>query len=165
MAKVKKKPPVVLDMTPMVDIAFLLLIFFMATTQFKQPESLPILLPASHSVIELPTSDVIIISIGPKPDNKMFWRLDPQPEVRIEMNELEKALVESRIRNPRLRIAIKADKQSEFGIVNDMMKIFQKTRNTRFNLVTNYEDDFKMKKNQPTSSRPLDSSDDRLAGR
>ena len=39
MAKGKKShPPVFLDMTPMVDIAFLLLIFFMATTQFKEPE-------------------------------------------------------------------------------------------------------------------------------
>lgn len=165
MAKVKKKPPVMLDMTPMVDIAFLLLIFFMATTQFKQPESLPILLPQSHSVIELPVSDVIIISVGPKPENKVFWRLDPQPEVRIEVSELEKALVEARIRNPRLRIAIKADKMAEFGVVSDMMKVFQKTKNTRFNLVTNFEDDVKMKKAQPTSSRPLDSPDDRLAGR
>ncbi|MBM3262916.1 MAG: biopolymer transporter ExbD [candidate division Zixibacteria bacterium] len=162
MAKTKKHPPVVLDMTPMVDVAFLLLIFFMSTTQFKAPESIPIQLPFSHSVIELPTSEVIILSIGPKPENKIFWRLEPQPEVRIELSELEKALIEARIRNPRLRIAIKADKESEFGVVSDMMEIFQKTKNTRFNLVTNYEDD--IKKNT-TSSREIDLSNQQLAGR
>lgn len=44
----KKHGNVNLDMTPMVDIAFLLLIFFMATTVFKQPESISILLPSSY---------------------------------------------------------------------------------------------------------------------
>ncbi|MBD3162212.1 MAG: biopolymer transporter ExbD, partial [Candidatus Latescibacteria bacterium] len=34
-------------MTPFVDIAFLLLIFFMATTQFKPPEEVSVVLPAS----------------------------------------------------------------------------------------------------------------------
>lgn len=162
MAKTKKHPPVMLDMTPMVDVAFLLLIFFMSTTQFKAPESIPIALPDSHSVIELPPADVILLSIGPRPDSKIFWRLEPQPEVRIELSELEKALMEARIRNPRLRIAIKADKDAEFGVVSDMMEIFQQTKNTRFNLVTNYENDVKQK---PTSSRSIDLTNERLAGR
>jgi biopolymer transport protein ExbD len=161
----KKHPPVVNDMTPMVDIAFLLLIFFMSTTQFKPPESMAIYLPESHSVIELPQSDVIILSIGPKPDNVMFWRLEPQPEVRIQLNELEKALIEARVRNPRLRIAIKADKNAEFGMISDIMEIFQKTKNTRFNLVTNFEDDTKKKKDQAPSSRRENSTGENLARR
>ena len=78
-----KHSPVFIDMTPMVDIAFLLLIFFMATTQFKEPESIPILLPESHSVIKLPESDVVILTVVPRPENPLFWRLEPQPEVSI----------------------------------------------------------------------------------
>ena len=31
-----------IDMTPMVDVAFLLLIFFMSTTQFKPPEQVAV---------------------------------------------------------------------------------------------------------------------------
>ena len=34
-----------IDMTPMVDVAFLLLIFFMSTTQFKPPEVVAVKLP------------------------------------------------------------------------------------------------------------------------
>ena len=37
--KKKRRVAIRLDMTPMVDIAFLLLIFYMATTQFKPPEA------------------------------------------------------------------------------------------------------------------------------
>ena len=150
-----KHKPVMIDMTPMVDIAFLLLIFFMATTQFKAPESIPILLPESHSAIKLPESDVVILTVGPKPDNELYWRLEPQPEVGIELEEMENALVEARIRNPRLRIAIKAHKDAEFGVISDMMEILQKTNNTRFNLVTNFEDDTKSSDDEPTSLRPV----------
>ena len=150
-----KHKPVMIDMTPMVDIAFLLLIFFMATTQFKSPESIPIQLPESHSAIKLPESDVVILTVGPKPENRLFWRLEPQPEVGIELAEMENALVEARIRNPRLRIAIKAHKEAEFGVISDMMEILQKTNNTRFNLVTNFEDDTKSSDDSPTSLRPV----------
>ena len=52
-----------IDMTPMVDIAFLLLIFYMATTQFKPPEARAVTLPQSHSQIELPDKDVIHITV------------------------------------------------------------------------------------------------------
>lgn len=150
----KKHGSVILDMTPMVDIAFLLLIFFMATTVFKAPESIPILLPSSHSVIKLPESDVVILTVGPKPQNELFWRLEPQPEVKIQIEELEKALIEARIRNPRLRIAIKGHKDAEFGVISDIMDVLQVTNNTRFNLVTNFEDDTKPK-DEGTSSRSI----------
>ncbi|TET93799.1 MAG: biopolymer transporter ExbD, partial [Candidatus Zixiibacteriota bacterium] len=50
----KRRVSIKIDMTPMVDIAFLLLIFYMATTQFKPPEAKAVELPSSHSMIELP---------------------------------------------------------------------------------------------------------------
>ena len=154
-----KHSPVFIDMTPMVDIAFLLIILFMAKTQYKAPESIPIVLPESHSVIKLPESDVVILTVGPRPGNELFWRLEPQPEVKIEMSEMEKALVEARIRNPRFRIAIKAHKEAEFGIISDMMEILQKTNNTRFNLVTNFEDDSGGSSDEdPTSLRPVNNN-------
>ena len=65
-----KRIPIKIDMTPMVDIAFLLLVFFMSTTQFKPPEEFPVSLPGSHSEIKLPESDIVIITI-PK-QNKVY---------------------------------------------------------------------------------------------
>lgn len=43
--KRKGRPNIVLDMTPMVDIGFLLVIFFMTTTRFKEPQAIEITLP------------------------------------------------------------------------------------------------------------------------
>jgi biopolymer transport protein ExbD len=64
--KKKRRVNIVLDMTPMVDIAFLLLIFYMVTTQFKPPEKKEVNLPASRSQIELPTRNVFLITVPPE---------------------------------------------------------------------------------------------------
>lgn len=61
--KRKRRIGVLLDMTPMVDIAILLLIFYMTTTQFKPPQTREVTLPLSHSQIELPDKDVINITV------------------------------------------------------------------------------------------------------
>jgi len=52
-----------LDMTPMVDIAFLLLIFYMATTQFKPPERSEVNLPVSQTEEKLPKQNLFTITV------------------------------------------------------------------------------------------------------
>src|SRR5438552_9274800 len=46
----KRRVGVRIDMTPMVDVAFLLLIFFMVTTVFRTPQALEINLPPDENV-------------------------------------------------------------------------------------------------------------------
>ncbi|RCK74027.1 MAG: Biopolymer transport protein ExbD/TolR [Ignavibacteriae bacterium] len=77
MPKIKKgRVSIRIDMTPFVDIAFLLLTFFMLTTQFKPPEEVVIELPSSHSEYKLPESDVMLITITK--DDRIFLGLDAQ---------------------------------------------------------------------------------------
>jgi biopolymer transport protein ExbD len=61
--KKKRRLSIKIDMTPMVDIAFLLLIFYMTTTQFKPPEKKKVDLPTSHSQVSLPDKDVINVTV------------------------------------------------------------------------------------------------------
>src|SRR5436190_5585656 len=69
MLKKKRRIGISIDMTPMVDVAFLLLIFFMCTTQFKPPEKDKITLPESNSDAKSPESDIITIAVtAPKPE-------------------------------------------------------------------------------------------------
>ena len=63
-----------IDMTPMVDVAFLLLIFFMSTTQFKPPEHVSVRLPVSRSEIHIPETDTIILTVTE--DARIFIPLD-----------------------------------------------------------------------------------------
>ncbi|HWQ26125.1 MAG TPA: biopolymer transporter ExbD [Chlorobaculum sp.] len=65
MSKIKaKRVGFRLDMTPMVDVAFLLLTFFMLTTKFRPPEAVKIDLPSSHSNMKLPESDVLTVTVS-----------------------------------------------------------------------------------------------------
>src|SRR5688572_14605010 len=77
MAKVKMhRTNPSLDMTPMVDLAFLLVTFFMLITKFAPEETLIVDTPSSISEIPIPDAGVITISIGN--DNRVFFGVDGQ---------------------------------------------------------------------------------------
>jgi biopolymer transport protein ExbD len=64
MARVKpKRHGVLMDMTAMTDVAFLLLTFFILTTQFKKPDVESIKPPSSISQILLDDKDLMTINI------------------------------------------------------------------------------------------------------
>src|SRR5512141_3375867 len=72
----KKRMGIAIDMTPLVDVAFLLLTFFMLTTKFKPTEEVQVTLPASHAKAKMPESDVITITFSP--EGKTYFGLDSQ---------------------------------------------------------------------------------------
>jgi biopolymer transport protein ExbD len=154
MPKIKKhRLGIAIDNTPLVDIGFLLLTFFMLTTQFRPPEEVQIILPSSHSKFKLPESNIMTITISK--DNRIVLGFDSQNMmaklfgeenrlrlgVQVTTKELPDLLVRARIANPKLRTVVKGDRDSEYGIAEDVMDILQKTQITRFNLVTDLERD------------------------
>src|SRR5512143_1117186 len=75
MPKVKvPRKSTLIDMTAMCDVAFLLLTFFMLTTQFKSDESVVVDTPSSISEIKLPDTDILNITITR--DGKVFFNID-----------------------------------------------------------------------------------------
>jgi biopolymer transport protein ExbD len=140
-----------IDMTPMVDVAFLLLTFFMLTTQFRPPTEVEVILPDSHSAIKLPESDVITVSVNK--EGRIFMGVDSQIvrvrvfgeenklrlDLPVDKAELEQKLIQARVANPRLRTVLKVDRDAEYGLVMDVMDILERVNITRFNLVTNLE--------------------------
>jgi biopolymer transport protein ExbD len=75
MPKVKvPRKSTLIDMTAMCDVAFLLLTFFMLTTQFKSDESVIVDTPSSISEIKLPDTDILNITISA--DGKVFFNID-----------------------------------------------------------------------------------------
>ena len=59
------------DMTPFVDIAFLILSFFIMATKFKPEEPVPITTPGSVLSQELPESNAVMVSIDSS--NRVFF--------------------------------------------------------------------------------------------
>jgi len=146
MLKKKRRIGIAIDMTPMVDVAFLLLIFFMTTTQFQPPEKDKIDLPKSNSEAKSPESDVITIAVTKRPSVKVTYKqrtADGVQEVTLELNpdalttDLGPALQRARAANPAARVVVKMDKGAHYGIVADMVAGLQQANATRFNVQTN----------------------------
>src|SRR5688572_7544595 len=69
----KRRVGIRIDMTPMVDVAFLLLIFFMVTTVFRTPQALEINLPPDEeSKVEVKESSVLTVRV--LEGNRAYWK-------------------------------------------------------------------------------------------
>jgi len=150
--KKKRRVAIRIDMTPMVDVAFLLLIFYMSTTQFKPPEAKAVTLPKSHSQIQLPDKDVINITVTKK--DSMYVDFLQKEKVNIDGNEVNttarkyaevdvsnvsSVINRARAINYRALIVIKADKDASFGIMQELMNSMQENQLTRFLIITENE--------------------------
>jgi biopolymer transport protein ExbD len=141
MLKKKRRIGISIDMTPMVDVAFLLLIFFMCTTQFKPPERDKITLPESNSEAKAPETGVITISVTKAPTVRVIWRQGGQ-EVSREMapdavqTDMPTVLSNARSASPSARIIVKMDKDAPYGVMADIMPALQVANAPRFNVQT-----------------------------
>ena len=135
--KMKRRGPS-LDMTAMVDVAFLLLTFFMLTAQFREPEPIPIVLPSSNTQIKLPASNILMITVSEA--SQVFIGEEGQGEAQaVRMDDLSSALVQLRSANPNLRTVIKADRNVDYGPIEDVMQAMKDASISRFSLITDLE--------------------------
>jgi biopolymer transport protein ExbD len=139
MLKRIKRIGISMDMTPMVDVAFLLLIFFMCTTQFQPPEKDRIDLPDSSSPLKAPESDIITVSVTHDGRMSMQYWNTQREKVDMYLNgveELRARLEDARVAKPGARILVKVDQAAKYGMMQDIMQVLQDENATRFNIVT-----------------------------
>jgi biopolymer transport protein ExbD len=127
-----------IDMTPMVDVAFLLLIFFMSTTQFKPPEQVAVRLPFSSSEIHVPETDTIILTVNR--EGRIFISSERGTDLQeLLPQEALQAVMEWRSRNPQAVVVLKGDRDAAFGTVADLMDALAEAKTLRFNLMTDFK--------------------------
>lgn len=157
--KSKRRVSIVLDMTPMVDIAFLLLIFYMVTTQFKPPEQKQVTLPTSSSQRNLPQKNYVTITVTKQDSiyvdvilNKKVF--DPEVGDSIEVpsriyTETTPGMVGSVIKQMQVEalqqgvrdlfLVMKADKDATYGTIEKIMDTMQDNDLTSFQVVTDLD--------------------------
>ena len=117
--KPKKRMNVRIDMTPLVDVAFLLLTFFMMTTVFRLPQTLEINLPPKDVNIKVGESNLLILRVDDK--MQMYWNVGFDVPNKIKWEELNKFLKNKRAENPRFNVVIKIDKKSQYHMMIDII--------------------------------------------
>lgn len=165
MPKIKKKRVgFVIDMTPLVDITFLLLTFFMFTAKFKSEaeaeQKFVIERPkASADTSKLPEQNLAIIKIAftdsTKADTSYYYEMtntadwtEVKTQAKLSQELIEKGqlkvtkdVLNELVRstgfvNPKTKFAIDADKGIRFEWISNAMEVMRKNRFTSFNYVT-----------------------------
>ena len=102
-----------INITPMLDIVFIMLIFFIVTTSFTKETGAQITKPIASQAVRLQTGTILI---GIK-SNDDIWMSKRQIELREVRSMVERAKAE----NPEGSVVIVADKKSRIGVVTQVM--------------------------------------------
>ncbi|HEX2983940.1 MAG TPA: biopolymer transporter ExbD [Ignavibacteriales bacterium] len=128
--KTRKKASTRVDLTPMVDLGFLLVTFFMLTTTFSKPQTMEINLPVKPKSGEeadkgqaVKESKAMTILIGA--DNTLYYYMgitDPQVEKSDFLpNGIRKVLLEKNREIRDLIVLIKPSDESSYRNVVDIL--------------------------------------------
>jgi len=129
----KSRIAIRIDMTPMVDVAFLLLIFFMVTTVFRRPLAMEVNMPEPGAKVEVPESNVMTIYI--LEDGSMFYDVGKRGLVSLEWEQLRETLVLEADYNPELIVLIKVDRDARYIKMVDMLDTLDEARMQRFSII------------------------------
>ena len=102
-----------INITPMLDIVFIMLIFFIVTTSFTKETGASIIKPMAEQAVAL-RNGTILVGIRSNDD---IWMNKRQIELREVRSMVERAKAE----NPEGSVVIVADKDSRIGIVTQVM--------------------------------------------
>jgi biopolymer transport protein ExbD len=122
-----------IDMTPLVDVAFLLLTFFMFTTSMSRPQTMEINLPPDKEVkVEIAESNLLTLRVNDKAET--FWSIGIESPKRIEFKALRAFLKERAAGNPKLVTLLKVDRLAKYDVMVTMIDELNQSNITRFSL-------------------------------
>ena len=102
-----------INITPMLDIVFIMLIFFIVTTSFTKETGAAIVKPIAEQAVALRNGTILI---GVK-SNDNIW----MSKRLIELREVRSMVEQARAENPKGSVVIVADKNSRIGTVTQVM--------------------------------------------
>jgi len=123
-----KKSSTRIDMTPMVDLAFLLLTFFVMTTTLNKPQTMEITMPEKPKPDDpeppkVNERDVLTIVLGE--NDKVYWYTgitDPKIEVtNFSATGIRKVLQQKKNEVPKLVVLIKPSDKSKYKNMVDIL--------------------------------------------
>ena len=136
-----KKSSTRIDMTPMVDLALLLLTFFVMTTTLNKPQAMQINMPdkpkEGDEQPEVNERNVLTLVLGE--NDKIYWYIgitDPKVEVtNFSATGIRKVLQEKKAENPKIIVLIKSLDEARYKNMVDIMDEMSISSMQRFALV------------------------------
>lgn len=111
--RIREDDEVAVDLTPMLDVVFIMLIFFIVTTSFVKEAGIDVNKPKAAQAQKKPTA-TIFIAIRPNGEIHMDKRV---VDIERVSATIEKLLAES----PTDTVIIQADREAKHGVVVKVM--------------------------------------------
>jgi biopolymer transport protein ExbD len=144
--KKAKRVAIRLDMTPMVDVAFLLLIFYMVTTVFRTPQALELSLPPSKDKgTPIAESKVLTLRVMANPggEPRIYWSRGHFKPEQVTLNDLGKVLNSEKEKVDDLITLIKIDRGATYEAMVRVTDELGLADLTKFSMVPMTDDDRK----------------------
>lgn len=120
-----KRIPFRIDMTPMVDVAFLLLTFFMLTTVFKKPGALRMSLQENGNVATSSNKKNKTISILLDENSNLIFMDQFGKKSIVTLEELQKNLLQEKYEKSDLKIVIKPHQKAKYDQLIQVMDLLE----------------------------------------
>ena len=136
-----KKTSTRIDMTPMVDLAFLLLTFFVMTTTLNKPQTMEITMPEKPKEQDNPpvVNEKRVLTLVLGDNNKVYWYLgitDPKVELSDFSNDgIRKVLLQQNAQIKEMVVLIKPSDESKYRNVVDILDEMNISNIARYALV------------------------------
>ena len=131
--KKAKRVGIRIDMTPLVDVAFLLLTFFMLTSVFSKPQTMELNLPPDQETkVEVAESNLLTLKV--MENGNIWWSKGSEAPTKISFDGLRPLLLEQNRSNPKLITLVKVDRDGKYTQMVDVMDELNLANVTRFSL-------------------------------
>lgn len=120
--KKMKRVGFTLDMTPLVDITFLLLTFFMFTTTMATPQVMEMSIPPESRPVEVRENELLTLRLAES--GKLFWNIAKDAPQLIDIRKLRALAVKENLKpdvRNKLITVLKVDGQAPYGLVVNIL--------------------------------------------
>lgn len=111
--RIREEEDAAIDMTPMLDIVFIMLIFFIVTTSFVKEAGIDVNKPDASNATKKPSANIFIAIRS----NGEVWMDKRMVDVERVGANIERLLAEQ----PTDMVVIQADKEAKHGVVVQVM--------------------------------------------
>ncbi len=122
----KKSRSLILNLTSLIDVMFLLLIFFMVTSTFRNQPAITLVLPRSATAAETVDTPVILFLTA---DGEVYLN-----DAKVPVHELPSRLEELHTDSKDNRMVLRADEAASHGDVVGLIDTIKKSGFTRISL-------------------------------
>jgi biopolymer transport protein ExbD len=117
--RTRRKRKVLINITPLIDVLFLLLIFFMVSSTFLEQPGIKLELPQAQSAVVVEQEDYILFV---DKESNMFLN-----DKAVRMQDLEAKIKEALPKMKDMALVLKADQEVSHGFVVKVMDIAKRS--------------------------------------